>query len=122
MRVLVFDIDGTICTNTSGDYEKAKPFKLRIDYINKLYDSGNTIIFYTARGMGTSGNSLSLASKKWQEFTESQLLEWGVKYHKIFLGKPSGDIYVDDKGQKDSEFFEHLGIENSRTSFKPTKG
>jgi len=23
----------------------------------------------------------------------------------LFLGKPSGDIYVDDKGIKDEEFF-----------------
>lgn len=77
-----------------------------------LYDSGNTIIFYTARGMGTSGNSIGLAKEKWQDFTESQLLEWGVKYHKLFLGKPSGDIYVDDKSQKDGEFFKSLSFEN----------
>ena len=31
----VFDIDGTICTNTNGDYLTAKPLQDRIDIINK---------------------------------------------------------------------------------------
>ena len=26
VKVYCFDIDGTICTNTDGDYEKAKPY------------------------------------------------------------------------------------------------
>ena len=30
----VFDIDGTICNNTSGDYLKAVPMKERIDKVN----------------------------------------------------------------------------------------
>ena len=37
--------------------------------------------------------------------TKQQLEKWGVKYHKLFLGKPSGDIYIDDKGIKDEDFF-----------------
>ena len=57
----VFDIDGTICTNTAGEYENAKPFRDRIVKINKLYDDGNVIIFQTARGMGRSGNSSAYA-------------------------------------------------------------
>ena len=107
MTIYVFDIDGTICSNTFGEYEKAEPIKARINTINTLYDSGNTIIFQTARGMGSSGNNSQLAIEKWRDFTISQLNEWGVKYHKLFLGKPAGDIYVDDKGQNDILFFEN---------------
>lgn len=107
MTIYVFDIDGTICSNTFGEYEKAEPIKARINTINTLYDSGNTIIFQTARGMGSSGNDSQLAIEKWRDFTISQLNEWGVKYHKLFLGKPAGDIYVDDKGQNDILFFEN---------------
>ena len=44
----VFDIDGTICTNSHGEYEKAKPIYDRISKVNQLYDLGNTIIFQTA--------------------------------------------------------------------------
>ena len=53
LKIYAFDIDGTICTNTYGDYELAKPYKDRIDSINKLYDEGNTIKMFTARGSTT---------------------------------------------------------------------
>ena len=43
----VFDIDGTICSTTSGDYEQALPYTDRINKINKLYDEGNTITLKT---------------------------------------------------------------------------
>ena len=101
----VFDIDGTICTNTNGEYEKAKPFMDRIIKINNLYDGGNIIIFQTARGMGRSGNSSAYAYQAFEELTKKQLSSWGVKYHDLFLGKPSGDIYIDDKGVDDESFF-----------------
>ena len=39
------DIDGTICTPTVGrGYEKATPYKNRIQQINELYDEGHYII------------------------------------------------------------------------------
>ena len=46
----VFDIDGTICSLTSGNYGFAIPYMDRIEHINQLYDEGNTIIFHT-RGL-----------------------------------------------------------------------
>ena len=101
----VFDIDGTICSQTEGDYENAKPFSDRINTINKLYDKGHRILFHTARGMGRSDNSQVFAERLLYKFTINQLEEWGVKYHGLFLGKPSGDMYIDDKGVKDVEFF-----------------
>ena len=51
MRRFCFDIDGTICTNTWGDYEDAEPYFDRIDAVNELYDNGFHIIYFTARGM-----------------------------------------------------------------------
>ena len=103
--IYVFDIDGTICSQTEGDYEKAKPFQNRIDVINKLYNEGHKVFFHTARGMGRSDNSQIFAERLLYKFTVNQLEEWGVKYHRLFLGKPSGDMYIDDKGMKDVEFF-----------------
>ncbi len=103
----VFDIDGTICSLTNGEYEKATPIKERIQKINDLYDQGNKIIFLTARGMGRYDNNRRLAESEFWTFTHKQLNEWGVKFHNLFLGKPAGDIYVDDKGSKDEEFFKN---------------
>jgi len=103
--VYVFDIDGTICVNSNSDYENSIPLDDRIKKINRLYDEGNTIVFQTARGMGRSDNSSAFAYAKFFEMTEQQLHEWGVKYHSLFLGKPAGDFYIDDKGIRDEDFF-----------------
>ena len=111
MRYCV-DIDGTICTPTVGrDYHKAEPWQDRIKVLNKLYDEGNYIIYFTARAMGRfAGYSHSIAAKKAEEvlfeLTKQQLEDWGVKHHGLFMGKPSGDIYIDDKGEKDEDFFD----------------
>jgi histidinol phosphatase-like enzyme len=103
--IYVFDIDGTICINSNSDYENSVPLQDRINKINQLYSEGNTIIFQTARGMGRSKNSPAFAYAKFFELTQDQLKKWGVKYHSLFLGKPAGDIYVDDKGINDEDFF-----------------
>jgi len=101
----VFDIDGTICTLTSGSYENAEPIPKRIEQINKLYSDGNTVIFFTARGMGRSNNNMHFAYHNFFALTRKQLSDWGVKYNQLLMGKPAGDIYIDDKGIKDEDFF-----------------
>ncbi len=101
----IIDIDGTICTQTKGDYENAQPLKERIKKVNQLYDSGHTIHFLTARGMGRTNNSPEFAHRLLYKKTVKQLSDWGVKYHRLFMGKPSGDIYIDDKGMNDEDFF-----------------
>ena len=37
VKTYVVDIDNTICTQTYGDYSKAKPYQDRINKINDLY-------------------------------------------------------------------------------------
>ena len=105
------DIDGTICTPTVGrDYHKAQPWKDRIKVLNKLYDEGNYIIYFTARAMGRFADlPHSVASIKAKEvlfeLTRQQLEEWGVKYNELIMGKPHADFFIDDKGVKDEDFF-----------------
>jgi len=106
VKTYVIDIDGTICSDSFGQYEKAEPIKSRIDLVNRLYQEGNRIIFFTARGMGSSENNIEVAKEKWFDFTKSQLEDWGVKYHSLFLGKPAADQYIDDKGVSPEIFFE----------------
>ena len=101
----VFDVDGTICTLTDGDYEKAEPLMDRIEINNKLYDEGKQIIYHTARGMGRYCNDGSKARPEFYTFTVRQLKSWGVKFHRVILGKPAGDVYIDDKGMKDEHFY-----------------
>ena len=111
MKTLVFDIDNTLCSTTESDYKNAQPMVDRIQYVNKLYDSGYTIILMTARGMGRSDNNPTMAIELFYAFTQNQLEGWGVKYHHLFLGKPAADYYIDDKGIKDDEFYEIQSFE-----------
>ena len=112
MRYCV-DIDGTICSPTVGRaYEKAEPWKQRIDKLNKLYDEGHYIIYFTARAMGRFSEEEYLvagakASAVLFELTQSQLKEWGAKYHELIMGKPHADYFIDDKGINSDEFFGH---------------
>ena len=85
----IIDIDGTICSNTYGDYSNAIPFLDRIEYFNNLYTSGNEIHYWTARGSNSGIN--------WEDLTYLQLKKWGVKYTSFKLGKPSYDVWIDDK-------------------------
>ncbi len=104
-KTYVIDIDGTICTKTDGDYRDARPFEDRIAVLNELHDRGHQIIYLTARGMGRFNNDEYLANRMFYKLTKDQLEQWGVKYTSLFLGKPAGDIYVDDKGCSDVDFF-----------------
>ena len=90
--VVYVDIDGTICSITNGIYTDAKPMMKRIRKINKLYEKGNTIIYWTARGTVTQTD--------WLELTKNQLDRWGCKYHEVRIGKPHYDLWIDDKSKE----------------------
>mgnify|MGYP003110702214 FL=1 len=96
--IIFVDIDETICTAVEdGDYSKATPITNNINKINSLYDNGNQIIYWTARGTGTGID--------WSDTTTKQFKEWGVKYHELRFGKPIYDLFVDDKNINSREFF-----------------
>ena len=93
-----FDLDGTLCTNTNGDYSNSVPFYDRIEKVNILYNLGNKIIINTARGSSTEID--------WFEMTENQLNQWNVKYHQLFVGKKiEADLFIDDKNINSNDFF-----------------
>lgn len=96
MKIIYVDIDETICERESSvdhltvhDYSKAKPIKENIEKINKLYDEGHTIVYWTARG--------SRKQIDWTELTKNQLKEWGAKYNELRVDKPFYDLFIEDK-------------------------
>jgi len=103
--VYAFDIDGTICSIAKGGYENATPFYERIEKNNLLYEQGETVIYLTARGMGTTHNNVVESYKLYYDFTKRQLDSWGVKYHGLYLGKPHADMFIDDKGENAENFY-----------------
>lgn len=101
----VFDIDGTVCLTDKNNYDDSKPIQERILLINKLYEQGNYIKFFTARGMSSKNGDIKQVYESYYDMTDKQLKSWGIKYHELILGKPSADFYIDDKGINDVDFF-----------------
>lgn len=88
--VIYIDIDETICHSPNKpNYTTSTPIIENIAKANKLYDEGHLIIYWTARGSATGVD--------WSDLTNSQLDEWGVKRHGLKFGKPSYDLFIDDK-------------------------
>jgi hypothetical protein len=111
-NIYVIDIDGTLTHPHTGTPWIAKPREDRIAAVNKMYDAGNTIYLQTARGFVQACNKYEdplqiqiEQDRHARERTEAQLKLWGVKYTKLFFGKPRGKLYVDDHAIKDGKFF-----------------
>ena len=92
----IIDIDGTICNKTDSDYLKCKPRKDKINLLNRLYDSGHEVHYWTARGANSG--------KNWDDLTIEQLDSWNVKYNTINMGKPHYDVWIDDKAINVEDF------------------
>ena len=104
-KTIFVDIDETICIHPkyskenmikgARDYSNAKPTVENIEKINKLFDEGNTIVYWTARG--------SKSGIDWYDLTKSQLLEWGAKHHELRCDKPFYDLFIEDRSVRIEE-------------------
>jgi hypothetical protein len=90
-KIILCDIDGTICypdikNEDSHLYPTAKVIDGSLEIINKWYDEGNIITFFTAR------------ESKDREITDKWLTDNGFKYHGLIMDKPrcvnNNDEYV----------------------------
>tara|TARA_R110000823_G_C15868819_1_gene493952 strand:- start:209 stop:517 length:309 start_codon:yes stop_codon:yes gene_type:complete len=100
--IIFVDIDETICfydeeiaLDGKKEYSKAIPNQENIDKINKLYDEGNKIVYWTARG--------SRSGIDWLNFTSAQLFSWGCKFHHIRCDKPYYDQFIEDRSLRIEE-------------------
>lgn len=104
--IYIIDIDDTICHTPNIDgvnrYDLSTPIENRIAIINKLYDEGITIKYWTARGASTG--------KDWYDLTVNQLESWGCKYHEFSDGKPSYDVFICDKAVNCHNYFDLMEL------------
>ena len=90
LKIFYVDIDETICTTPSSrNYNESTPLNNNIKKINKLYDEGHTIVYWTSRGSRKQIN--------WYNLTKIQLNTWGAKHHELRVDKPYYDLFIDDK-------------------------
>ncbi|HXG95084.1 MAG TPA: methyltransferase domain-containing protein [Blastocatellia bacterium] len=109
MRLLI-DIDGTLLTQQKpGDYHLSKPLPGAVEAINKLYDAGHQVVFYTSRNF------------RYMLQTHEQLREFGFRYHHLEFGKPHADLIIDDRAirftswdEMEEKLRDMLGLEDKR--------
>ena len=81
----LIDIDGTIGDDIPNEepwrMKDAKIYPDALEMINKWYDEGHVICFFTSR------------TEEHREVTEEWLNKNGFKYHDIIFGKPRGGNY-----------------------------
>ena len=96
-KIICFDIDNVICTTFRKNYAKSKPKKNVIKIINKLYEKGYFIKILTARYTGRFNDDFKKVKSFGYKKTLKQLNDWGLKFHKLYMTKPSYDLFIDDK-------------------------
>ena len=112
MRIC-FDLDDTLCTGNYKDsngvtrYENCAPKIGAKDMLKRLRQQGHVVIIHTARGMNTAQANVGVVLKNVGLLTLAQLHDWGFEYDEIHFGKPSADLYVDDKAQNALDFWEN---------------
>jgi hypothetical protein len=81
----LIDIDGTITEDVPNEEPErmatCEPFPDALATLNKWYDEGHIITFFTSR------------IEEHRPVTEKWLNEHGFKYHAILFGKPRGGNY-----------------------------
>ena len=81
----LIDIDGTICDDIPNEEPQrmltCEPYPDALEILNKWYDEGNVITFFTSR------------TEEHREYTETWLSKHGFKYHGLLMGKPRGGNY-----------------------------
>ena len=81
----LIDIDGTVTDDVPNEEPErmklVEPFPDALEILNKWYDEGHVITFFTSRTEDT------------RDITETWLDKWGFKYHNLLMGKPRGGNY-----------------------------
>ena len=96
-KTIYIDIDETICvTPEDRDYTKSSPILENIKKANALFEEGNKIVYWTARG--------TVTGLDWSNVTIEQFKKWGVKYHDLKFGKPYYDLFIDDKNMNTKDW------------------
>lgn len=79
------DIDGTICDDIPNEEPErmatAKLYPDALETLNRWYDQGHVITFFTSR------------TEDHRAVTEAWLDKHGFKYHGLLMGKPRGGNY-----------------------------
>ena len=85
VKNFLIDIDGTICDDIPNEEPERMgtclPYPDALRIVNKWYDEGHIITFFTSR------------TEEHREITEEWLAKHDFKWHAMLMGKPRGGNY-----------------------------
>lgn len=85
VKNFLIDIDGTICDDIPNEEPErmitCKPYPDALEMINKWFNEGHVITFFTSR------------TEEHREITENWLRKHDFKYHGLLMNKPRGGNY-----------------------------
>ena len=86
MNNIMIDIDGTVADDIAGQdaygFANAGVLDNAVESVNRLYDQGHRITFFTAR------------REEYRVVTEIWLNKYKFKYHTLLMNKPEGGKYI----------------------------
>ncbi len=118
--VYIIDLDGTVWEDIPNEEahertENAEVYHNAVDWINKKFDEGNYICFFTARW------------ESLRKVTEEKLASIGVRYHQLIMNKPRlrhtkyhGYHYIDNCAVLKASRFEGVWSELVEKNMKIT--
>ena len=95
-KIICFDLDNVLVDTKNSDYKNSKPLKKNIQIVNQLFSKGYYIKIFTARYMGRYKENTEIVNKM-KNLTIKFLKKNDIHYHELIMGKPSYDLFVDDK-------------------------
>ncbi len=108
-RVLVVDIDGTLCEikRSGQSYADVAPVTAVVDRLARYRREGFRVALYTSRNMRTYDGNIGEITAKTLPLLVQWLARHGVEYDELHVGKPwpgVGGFYVDDRTVRPDEF------------------
>ena len=107
MKRIIIDLDGTITSRETSDYEGVQPNSEVVETLRKYQSDGFAIVIHTSRNMRTYEGNVG----KINVHTLPKIIGWlekhSVPYDEIVVGKPwcgFEGFCVDDKTIRPSEF------------------
>lgn len=107
MKRLVVDLDGTITTADSKDYQQVSPNLAVIEQLRRYQQDGFTITIFTARNMRTFEGNVGKINIHTLPIITAWLDKHEVPYDEVIVGKPwcgHDGFYIDDRAIRPSEF------------------
>lgn len=107
MKRIIIDLDGTITSRETSDYDGVIPNTDVVEALRKYRDDGFDIVIHTSRNMRTYEGNVG----KINVHTLPKIINWlekhAIPYDEIVVGKPwcgFDGFCVDDKTIRPSEF------------------